>query len=72
MFLFPISWMQVRRKNCADGFKGVYVPGSQFWFVDPETGRLKTTAAGKASGGGGALAGKGVTSKHEAVLFNDR
>ncbi|KAK4033617.1 hypothetical protein C8A01DRAFT_19459 [Parachaetomium inaequale] len=55
------------------GAMSVDVPGSQYWFVDPTTGRLRTTAAGKGGAGGEGRehAGEGVTIYEEGYFSYD-
>ncbi|KAK4108532.1 carbohydrate-binding module family 52 protein [Canariomyces notabilis] len=50
------------------GYMSVDVPGGQAWFVEPDTGKLKTTAAGKAGGSGREHAGKNVTIYQEGYF----
>ncbi|KAK5655981.1 hypothetical protein OQA88_5119 [Cercophora sp. LCS_1] len=52
----------------SDGAMAADVPGGQYWFIDPPSGRLRTTGAGKAGGYGREWAGKGVT-VHEDGRF---
>ncbi|KAH6855909.1 hypothetical protein B0I37DRAFT_65244 [Chaetomium sp. MPI-CAGE-AT-0009] len=53
------------------GAMDVDVPGSQYWFVDPTTGRLRTTAGGKANGEGMEHTGKGVTIYQDGYFSYD-
>ncbi|KAL1839658.1 hypothetical protein VTJ49DRAFT_1268 [Mycothermus thermophilus] len=52
-----------------NGSMSVDVPGGQFWYVDPDTGLLRTTAAGKAAGPERYLAGLGVTTYHDGYFW---
>jgi hypothetical protein len=53
------------------GAMSVDVPGRQFWFVDPDNGRLGTTMAGTGAGPDRALAGKNVTVYREGYFSYD-
>jgi hypothetical protein len=53
------------------GAMSVDVPGSQYWFVDPMTSRLRTTVGGKGGGEGIEHAGKGVTIYQEGYFSYD-
>ncbi|KAK4207072.1 hypothetical protein QBC37DRAFT_434034 [Rhypophila decipiens] len=53
------------------GSMSVDVPGGQYWYVDPNNGRLRTTAAGKAAGPERQLAGKNVTVYQEGYFSYD-
>ncbi|GAB1312690.1 Endo-1,3(4)-beta-glucanase 1 carbohydrate binding domain-containing protein [Madurella fahalii] len=55
----------------ASGSMSVDVPGGQVWFVDPEDGRLRTTAGGKGGGSDREHAGEGVTIYQEGYFACD-
>ncbi|KAK4464998.1 hypothetical protein QBC42DRAFT_195884 [Cladorrhinum samala] len=59
--LYDCSTYQNQTVLLLSGAMDVDVPGDQYWFIDPSTGRLRTTEAGKAGGYGRSLAGQSVT-----------
>lgn len=59
--LYVCSTYQNQTVLLKSGAMDVDVPGDQYWFIDPPTGRLRTTGAGKGGGYGMQWAGQNVT-----------